>query len=33
VKSFRSGAKGKLRIVVASSGKPVRIEGLGVATR
>jgi hypothetical protein len=33
VKSFRSGANGKLRIVVASSGKPVRIEGLGVATR
>ena len=33
VKTFPSAVTGKLRVVVATSGKPVRIEGLGVATR
>jgi hypothetical protein len=33
VGTFPSAVSGKLRVVVATSGKPVRIEGLGVATR
>lgn len=33
VATFPTAAGGKLRVVVATSGKPVRIEGLGVATR
>jgi hypothetical protein len=30
---FTTGQSGKVRVVVASQGKPVRVEGLGVATR
>lgn len=33
VVTFPSGRSGTLKVVVATSGKPVRIEGLGVATR
>lgn len=33
VARFGTGQSGKVRIVVASAGKPVRVEGLGVATR
>ena len=33
VARFATGQSGKVRIVVASAGKPVRVEGLGVATR
>jgi len=33
IASFTSGQTGRVRIVVASTGKTVRVEGLGVATR
>lgn len=33
IATFSSGQSGEVRIVVASSGKTVRVEGLGVATR
>ena len=30
---FSAPQSGKVRVVVASQGKPVRVEGMGVATR
>jgi len=33
IANFTSGQTGRVRIVVASTGKTVRVEGLGVATR
>jgi hypothetical protein len=33
IAQFSTAQSGKVRVVVASQGKPVRVEGLGVATR
>ena len=33
IAQFGTAQSGRVRVVVASQGKPVRLEGLGVATR